>query len=442
MTTLRLAPTHHLGGADVDIDPARWPYVAEVPRSRLRAVAARVVVAGAARRLPLRLRWPDGTVRGAGGPDDPELRLVRPDAFHERLGSRGLIGFGESYMAGDWEADDLAGVLTVLAEHAATLVPRPLQRLRRFAVPRRPRGDANTRDGSRANIAHHYDLSNDLFRTFLDPTLSYSAALFPEEPALHALGEPVDLGSETLADAQRHKVGRALDLAGAGPGTRLLEIGTGWGELALEAADRGAEVTTITLSQEQATLARRRLLDAGLGDRVRVLLQDYRDTQGSYDAIASVEMIEAVGAEHWDEYFATLSRLLAPGGRVGLQAITMPHDRMLASRDTGTWVLTYIFPGGALPSKEVVAECTEAAGLRIDSAFSMGLHYAETLRRWRARFEARADDVAALGFDAVFRRMWSFYLAYSEAGFRSGYLDVVQYGLVKPADDPQEGPTA
>ncbi|TNC47071.1 SAM-dependent methyltransferase [Mumia zhuanghuii] len=440
MSILRTAPADDR--QVVGIDPERWPYVAEVPDNQARALAARAVVAGAVRRLPMRLRRPDGTVRGGGGAGDPELRLVRPADFHQRLGSRGLIGFGESYMAGDWDAEDLAGVLTVLAENASTLVPAPLQRLRRVAVPRRPDVDVNTREGSRANIAHHYDLSNELFRTFLDPTLSYSAALFPTDPTVPLAGEPVDLGDGTLADAQRHKVARMLDVAGVGPGRRLLEIGTGWGELALEAADRGADVTTITLSQEQASLARSRLLRAGLGDRATVILQDYRDTEGTYDAIVSVEMIEAVGAEHWDEYFSTLARLLAPGGRAGLQAITMPHDRMLASRDTGTWVLAYIFPGGAIPSKEVVAERSDAAGLRVDSALSMGMHYAETLRRWRARFEARAEDVAALGFDEVFRRMWSFYLAYSEAGFRSGYLDVVQYGLSKPDADHQEGATS
>ncbi|KAA1424532.1 class I SAM-dependent methyltransferase [Mumia zhuanghuii] len=424
MTALHPAPS--VDASDLVVDPDRWPHVATVPRSRVRAAAARAVVATAVRRLPLRLRWPDGTETGAGGTTDPVLRLVRPDDFHARLGARGLIGFGESYMAGDWEADDLTGVLTVLAAHASTLVPPRLQRLRRVAVPRRAQGDANTRDGSRSNISHHYDLSNELFAVFLDPTMSYSAALFKS-------------GTESLAEAQRRKVARVLDLAGVGAGTRLLEIGTGWGELALQAASRDADVTTITLSHEQADLARRRLHAAGHADRTQVLLQDYRDTDGSYDAIASVEMIEAVGAEHWDEYFATLARLLAPGGRVGLQAITMPHDRMLASLDTDTWVLNYIFPGGAIPSKETIAERTAAAGLQVTSTLSMRADYAETLRRWRERFEARAEVVAELGFDAVFRRMWSFYLAYSEAGFRSGYLDVVQYGLEKPADDTGGG---
>lgn len=401
-------PDHHVEAVGPALAPARWPDVVEVPRDRGRALAARVLVRAVVRRLPIRLRWPDGTVRGAGGPDSPELRLVRPDAFHARLGSRGLIGFGESYMAGDWEAEDLSGVLTALAA-------APLRLLHRLAVPRRPDG--------RAGIAHHDDLSNGLFRTFLDPTLTSSCALFAEDPA-RLLDAPVDLGDEALADAQRHKVARILDVAGVGAGTRLLEIGTGWGELALEAADRGADVTTITLSQEHATLARCRILDAGLGDSVRVLLQDYRDTRGTYDAIVSVETIEAVGTERWDEYVAALSNLLAPGGRVGLQAIT-------TTRDTGAWGLAYL-PGDALPSKEVVAERTAAVGLNVETQRSLGLHYAETLRRWRARFEARADEVAMLGFDEVFRRMWSFSLAYSEAGFRSGYLDVVQYGFVKP----------
>lgn len=406
------------------VDPERWPDVAAVPSaSRVRAVAAAAVVRRALDRLPLRVRYADGPVLGRGG---PALTIHRPDAFHARIGTQGLIGFGESYLAGEWDTPDLIGVLTELAANAADLVPAPLQRLRKLWAPRQPSARRNTPDGSRANISHHYDLSNDLFALFLDETLTYSSALFRALPARFDL----------LADAQRRKIDRLLDLADVHDGSRVLEIGTGWGELAIRAAARGARVTSITLSAEQRDLARARAAAAGLDDRITIELCDYRAVQGTYDAVVSVEMIEAVGAEFWPTYFRTLEDRLAPGGRAALQAITMPHERMLASAATYTWIQKYIFPGGLLPSTEAVAATVrDHTGLTIARRDAYGAHYAETLRLWRERFTARADEVAALGFDETFRRMWTFYLAYSEAGFRSGYLDVQQYLLTK--ENPQ-----
>ncbi|MGP3775985.1 class I SAM-dependent methyltransferase [Streptomyces sp. SDT5-1] len=409
-------PTAH----PAPVDPARWPDVAAPPASSPpRTAVAAAVVRHALRGLPLRARFADGTELGRGG---PVLHIHRPDAFHARIGRSGLIGFGESYMAGEWDAPDPVAVLTVLAAHAADLVPAPLQRLRGLWAPRRPAARRNTPTGSRANISHHYDLSNDLFALFLDETLSYSSAVFRGLPATWDL----------LADAQRRKIDRLLDLAAVGDGSRVLEIGTGWGELAIRAAARGARVTTLTLSREQRELALERVAAAGLADRVDVELRDYREARGSYDAVVSVEMIEAVGAEFWPTYFRTLDARLAPGGRAALQAITMPHDRMLASSSTHTWIQKYIFPGGLLPSVEAIAGTVrEHTGLTVARRDAYGPHYAETLRLWRERFTERADEVAALAFDDTFRRMWTFYLAYSEAGFRSGYLDVQQYLLTK-----------
>ncbi|QNP62442.1 SAM-dependent methyltransferase [Streptomyces genisteinicus] len=405
------------------VDARRWPDVARPPQvSRVRAAVAERIVRRAIRPLPLRVRLAgESEPAGRGGP----LMEVRdPRAFFSRIAAGGTIGFGESYMAGEWDAPDLVGVLTAFAEHAATLVPRPLQRLRRVWAPAQPVGHRNTADATRANISHHYDLSNDLFTLFLDETLTYSSALFRGFPAAQHL----------LADAQHRKIDRLLDLVEAGPGTRLLEIGTGWGELAIRAAERGARVVTVTLSAEQQALAARRVREAGLDDRVTILLRDYRKITGAYDAVVSVEMIEAVGAEFWPEYFRTLDRLLAPGGRVALQAITMPHDRMLASRSTHTWIQKYIFPGGLLPSTEAIEETVRrSTGLAVTERDGFAPHYAETLRLWRERFTERADEVGALGFDETFRRMWTFYLAYSEAGFRSGYLDVQQLALTKGA---------
>ncbi|MFH9394703.1 class I SAM-dependent methyltransferase [Streptomyces sp. NPDC017556] len=409
-------PAEHTPGTD----PQRWPDIVEQPRvSRARTAVAERIVRHALARLPLRARLAGRDDIGLGG---PLMDIRDPDAFFRRIGASGLIGFGESYMAGEWDAPDLVGVLTVLAENAAGLVPRPLQRLRGIWAPRRPAAQLNTPEGSRDNISHHYDLSNELFALFLDETLSYSSAVFRGFPAEHGL----------LPAAQHRKIDRLLDAAGVTGGTRLLEIGTGWGELAVRAAARGARVVTVTLSGEQRELARARVREAGYEDRVEVRLSDYRHVTGDYDAIVSVEMVEAVGEEFWPVYFETLDRLLAPGGRIALQAITMPDDRLRASRSTYTWIHKYIFPGGLLPSTEAVERITTRhTRLRTTQCIRFGAHYAETLRLWRERFAERAAEVDALGFDAVFRRMWTFYLAYSEAGFRSGYLDVQQLLLTR-----------
>lgn len=403
------------------IDSERWPDVARVPSGPLSPLSARIadgLLRRAAEKLPLRLHYPDGTLIGAADPTMPTLVLRQPERLARRVGKNGLIGFGESYMAGEWASDDLAGVLTAFATSMADLVPRSLQAMRPIALARQPRTHHNSRDHARRNISEHYDLSNELFAEFLDETMTYSSALFDTLPA----------GAADMADAQRRKVDRLLDTAHVGPGSRVLEIGTGWGELCIRAAARGASVRSVTLSAEQQRMARQRVAAAGLSDRVDIDLCDYRDVDGVYDAVVSVEMIEAVGYVFWPTYFQTLDHLVTPGGRVAIQAITMPHSRMLASRNTHTWIQKYIFPGGLLPSTEAILSATSRhTRLRTVDMFSMGPHYAETLRLWRERFVDRRDTVSALGFDDVFHRMWELYLAYSEAGFRSGYLDVYQW---------------
>ncbi|WP_406516377.1 class I SAM-dependent methyltransferase [Streptomyces sp. NBC_00134] len=422
-------PVTHRGNAerradttavDAAVDATRWPDVASPPpSSRARTAFSQAVVRGALDRLPMHVRLADGSRLGRGG---PLLRIHDPEAFYRRIGVNGLVGFGESYMAGEWDAPDLVAALSVLAGHAAELIPRPLQRLRGLWAPRQPASQRNTPVGARDNISRHYDLSNELFALFLDASLTYSSAVFRGFPATW----------RHLEAAQHAKIDRLLDLAEVTSGTRLLEIGTGWGELAIRAARRGARVTTLTLSAEQRDLARERIRAAGAADRVSVELCDYREAQGTYDAVVSVEMVEAVGVEFWPVYFRTLDERLAPGGRAALQAITMPHDRMLASRGTFTWIHKYIFPGGQLPSVEAIEETVrDRTGLRTARRDGFGAHYAETLRLWRERFTERADEVAELGFDDTFRRMWTFYLAYSEAGFRAGYLDVQQYLFTK-----------
>ncbi|GAB1509414.1 class I SAM-dependent methyltransferase [Actinophytocola sp. KF-1] len=382
------------------------------PCSPFRAWAAARLFRYAVKDLPVTVSFPDGSRLGRGG---PELRIVRPAAFFHRLGAQANIGFGEAYMAGDWVADDPAAALTPFAARMATLVPAPLQVLRRWVDARRPVAERNTPDGARENIHRHYDLSNDLFEAFLDESMTYSSAWFAPGDDLHA--------------AQLRKIDGILDYAGVRAGSRVLEIGTGWGALAIRAAQRGATVTSLTISVEQQKLAEKRVAAAGVADRVQIALTDYREAAGTYDAVVSVEMIEAVGEEFWPDYFATLARVLAPGGRVGLQAITMPHDRLLATRRSHNWIQKYVFPGGLLLSVPVIEEQAARAGLRIVRRRSLGPHYARTLEQWRTRFRASHDQVSALGFDEVFERLWEFYLAYSEAGFRSRYLDVWQFSL-------------
>jgi cyclopropane-fatty-acyl-phospholipid synthase len=427
-----MSPITAIRPAAPAVDPARWPDVATVPRSPARAAIARALFGRACARLPVRVTQAGDRPLGAGGPESPQMMLHRPADFYARVGASGLIGFGESYMAGDWDSPDLTGLVTVFAGQVATLVPPWLQSLRALAVRRPPPADDSSVSGARRNIARHYDLSNELFAQFLDPTMTYSSALFEE-----AGGVPVSLPPghpatpAFLASAQRRKIDRLLDLTRVGPGSRVLEIGTGWGELAIRAARRGATVRSVTLSAQQQALARQRVAAAGLADQVSVELLDYRQLSGEYDAIVSVEMIEAVGASYWPAYFGALARLLAPGGLVGLQAITMPHRRMLASRRTLTWVLKYIFPGGLIPSQEAMEQHAATVGLAVTDRLCFGQHYAQTLRIWRDRFAASAAEVGRLGFDGVFRRMWMLYLSYSEAGFRSGYLDVTQLLLAK-----------
>jgi len=438
-----LVPEPPHPGRAFPVDPSRWPDVATVPSGRMRAgVARRLLIAGAAR-LPVRVMPSGGRAFGADSPGTLVMRLHRPADFYRRIGAGGLIGFGESYMAGDWDADDLVGLLTVLCAHIDRLVPRQLQWLRRLYVARIPADWDADEAGARRNAHQHYDLSNDMFALFLDDTMTYSAAMFEpgaatldagsqsapcDEP--DAAGWPAEGGR--LAAAQRRKIDRLLDHTGVGPGCRVLEIGTGWGELAIRAAARGATVRSITLSGEQRDRARQRIRTAGLAGQATVEVLDYRQVRGQYDVILSVEMIEAVAERYWPAFFRTLDRLLAPGGRVGLQAITMPHHRMLATRRTKTWILKYIFPGGLIPSAQSIRDNVAAhTSLRIVSQYDFGPHYARTLRIWRHRFGAAGGQLAELGFDEVFRRMWEFYLSYSEAGFRSGYLQVSQFLLAR-----------
>jgi cyclopropane-fatty-acyl-phospholipid synthase len=408
-----------------------WPSL-QPPRSNpVRRAGALTAVRFVARDLPATIVL-DNRRYGLGG---PVMRVHRSAAFLDRLGQDAGSGFGEAYLAGDWDPEpgtDLADLLIPFAERFSSerdshLLPRWAQSLRWLVTRAQPGDHENDRAGARENVSRHYDLSNAMFSEFLDPTLTYSAAQF-ENPE-------VDLASasyEELSAAQLRKLDSILDAAGVRSGSRVLDIGCGWASLAIRAAQRGAWVTAITIASQQALLAQRRIAEAGVSDRVQVALRDYRDQIGEFDAVLSVEMIEAVGEKYWPVYFDAIERRLAPGGTAVVQAIVMPHERMLATRNTFTWVQKYIFPGGLIPSVQVIEQvAAEHTGLRAEVIRHLGPDYARTLRVWRNRFIERWPSIADLGFDDTFRRMWEFYLAYSEAGFRAGYLDDVQLLLTK-----------
>lgn len=409
-----------------------WISLPEPARARIRAMLARALIRCAERQLAFRsvVTGEEGNdASHAPNSDVPVMRLRRPTAFYRRVGAGGLIGFGESFQAGDWDSDDLAGLLTVFAAGVETFVPARLQRLRvHGAAPRRPREEAQTIEGARRNSRHHYALPNELFLAFLDETMCYSSAIFLTDHDAHVIADEA-----LLAEAQRRKIDRLLDLVGVGEGTRVLEIGTGWGELPVLAARRGALVHTVTNMAEHAALARDRIARAGVADWVRIDLRDYRELttdSGGYDAIVSVEMIEAVGRNYWPIYFQTLASLLAPHGRIGLQAMTMRHDRMMKTSETYTWIDKYIFPGGVIPSIPAIEQTlARHTDLRVLDSYSFGDHYRATLNLWRTRFNRNWPSLGDLGFDEVLRRTWDFYLAYCEAGFAAGYLNVHQFLL-------------
>ncbi len=388
---------------------------------------ARGVVKIAAKRVPVRFEFPDGAAWGPDDADTPVFQVVDPDAFYRRLGKNAKMAFGEAYVAGEWTtgpSTDLADLLTPFAARVASLLPAPLRKLRGVIDRKLPHHTNNTRHGSKSNIEAHYDMSNALFAAFLDETMTYSSAWFSGT-------------DEPFEDAQLRKIDGILDYAEVGAGTRLLEIGSGWGSLAIRAAERGATVTSITLSQEQAELATERIKLRGLDHLAEVRIVDYRDIEGEYDAIVSIEMIEAVGAEFWPSYFSTIDEHLTAGGKVAIQAITMSHERMLETRNSYGWIQKYIFPGGLIPSLEAIEDvCARHTTLHVAERRELGVHYAETLHRWRTRFIANWHDLEGQGFDTNFRRTWEFYLAYCEAGFTSDYLGVSQIRLVRDSDIP------
>ncbi|HMB77226.1 MAG TPA: cyclopropane-fatty-acyl-phospholipid synthase family protein [Kiloniellaceae bacterium] len=330
----------------------------------------------------------------------------------------GELGMAEGYMAGEWDTPDLTALFT-LAEQNADALSNALSagwiaKWRNRAIHA---GRANTRSGSRRNIAAHYDLGNDFYRLWLDGGMTYSAALFADN-------------EESLEAAQRRKYLRIAAQLDLRPGDRVLEIGCGWGGFAeIAAAEFGCEVVGLTLSEAQARYARARMRRAGLADRVDIRLQDYRDIDGRFNKVASIEMFEAVGEENWPTYFQTLERCLDRGGRAALQIITIANEHFGSYRRNPDFIQRYIFPGGMLPSPAAFEKSVEAAGFRIADSSFFGRSYAETLRRWSSAFEANWPAIAQRGFDERFHRMWRYYLSYCEVGFESDRVDVGHFLL-------------
>ena len=361
---------------------------------------------------------PDGSVR-TFGPEDAtlraEMRIDDPAAL-TRILLDGETGAGEAYMDGLWSSPDLEALLRLAAREREVLalaggwfrVPGQIGRTIAHRLRR------NTRAGSRRNIAAHYDLGNDFYRLFLDETLTYSSAVF-ESP------------DQSLADAQRNKYRLVAAGAGLAAGQHVLEIGTGWGGFALYAAgELGCRVTSITISQQQYELARERVRAAGLEHLVDIQLRDYRDISGLYDAIVSIEMLEAVGAGYFATFFDRCDRALAPGGRLSVQVITFPDAAYERQLRGANWIQTYIFPGGLCPSLAVLEAATRDTRFLITDVRDIASHYVRTLAAWRTRFMSRLDDVRSLGFDERFIRMWEYYLALSEAGFATGISQDLQ----------------
>ena len=365
----------------------------------------------------IELRLPDGTEHRFGSSRPVRVEVASRDLFR-RLLWRPRLGLGESYVAGDWHADDLPWLFEILihsVEHwRGESVLARLERFRPHVPPRQGLRRA------KRNIRYHYDLGNDLYRLFLDESLTYSCGIWAE--------------GDTLEQAQERKLRRVCDKLGLDAQSRVLEIGCGWGSFALIAAgEYGARVTGLTISEQQAALARERVAAAGLGDRIEILLQDYRTFAGEFTHIASIEMLEAIGHAQFPVFFAACDRLLAEGGRACIQTIAIPDDRYERYRRHDDWMRRYIFPGSLLPSVAALQRAmVKASALRQDGLEDIGPNYALTLQAWRERFLARLEDVRRLGYDERFVRTWEFYLAYCESAFRTRALRDVQLELARP----------
>jgi len=397
-------------------------------KSSCETLRARLIFAGCERALEnlrrgsAELILPCGSRRVFNGQDEgvhATLRLRNFGVFWKSL-RRGTVGFGESYIDGDFETPDLADLFRFFLDNKPDLMQagrgwfKVRRRDKRFHKRRH-----NSVRGAKRNIVDHYDLGNDFYAQWLDETMTYSSAYFTAP-------------DQALADAQRAKYDKVLETLGDSAEGRILEIGCGWGGFAERAGRRGAQVDGITISDAQLAYARRRMDAAGLSNICRIEHQDYRHTAGQYDGVVSIEMIEAVGEEHWPRYFQTVYERLRRGGHAVLQCITIAEDFYDTYRRQVDFIQRYIFPGGMLPSALVIGQEARRAGLQLDGVETFGESYARTLWTWRDNFHARWPTIRDLGFDERFRRLWDYYLTYCAVGFERGTIDVGLYKLTKP----------
>jgi cyclopropane-fatty-acyl-phospholipid synthase len=371
----------------------------------------------------LTLQLPDGSVQRFGQVDGPHasMKLNNWNVCSASLKS-GDIGFAETYIAGDWTTSNLPALLSLMVANRREVEDVIYGSwLGRFAYRIKHLLNRNSKTNSRKNIHAHYDLGNAFYGLWLDDTMNYSSAWF-ETP------------DQTMESAQHAKVRRALRMTGVKPGDRVLEIGCGWGALAEKATTEfDAHITGVTLSTEQLEFANERMQRIGRADRTDLRLQDYRDINDApFDAICSIEMVEAVGREYWPTYFQTVSRLLKPGGKACVQSIVIDDEHFERYIKGTDFIQQYVFPGGCLPCPSEFRAQAAKAGLEVVDEFAFGLDYARTLAIWRERFLHEQERVLQLGFDQRFLRIWEFYLAYCEAAFEQGSTDVVQYTLRKP----------
>ena len=362
----------------------------------------------------------------ADGADPLQVHVtVRSPEFYRQVAMNGSVGAGESYMDGHWECSDLVALVRLLVHNRDLLdgMEGGLARLGGIAMRVWNRFRRNTRDGSRRNIAAHYDLGNALFKLFLDDNLMYSSALFADP-------------GESLESASRRKLDRICRKLDLQPGDHVVEIGTGWGGFAMHAAaNYGCRVTTATISAEQHALAVERIAAAGLQDRVTVLLQDYRDIAGSYDKLVSIEMIEAIGHTYLDTYFEKCAALLKPDGLALIQAITIEDNRYQQALDSVDFIKRHVFPGSFIPCVSALIDAsTRVSDLRLVGLEDIGPSYAITLNHWRKRFLSRRDEVRKLGYDERFVRMWEYYLCYCEGGFMERSIGTVQMLYARPGN--------
>jgi|CXWL01.1.fsa_nt_gi cyclopropane-fatty-acyl-phospholipid synthase len=401
------------------LNPTQIATLTNVPaRTKAILIACASVKGGA-----LIVRLPDERAFLFGDPDlSPAEMRIQDHAFAQRVLRNGDIGFAEGWMAGEWDSPDLTALLTLLADNIerftrvfeGSLFGKFVHGLRHFT-------NANTKSGSKKNILAHYDLGNRFYETWLDRTMTYSSGRY-------------DANVRDLEAAQVAKYRALAEHLELKPGEHVLEIGCGWGGFAEFAArEYGARVTGITISDEQYDYARARMERAGLSGLVDIRKQDYRDVEGSFDKVASIEMFEAVGEKYWPAYFAKINEVLKPGGRAGLQIITIDDKLFDKYRTRADFIQRYVFPGGMLASVERLRDEVAGAGLIWRKVDAFGQSYAQTLAEWGRRFQAKWHDIADLGFDERFKRLWLFYLGYCEAGFRTGRTDVVQLAIAKPA---------